>query len=192
MRTGIWNRGAYAGYRDHAELQIQWFIDQALAVRAAHAGDPAYGRDRSRWGEWVADVEQPAAIYRGRYETQLPEAQALLAGFAVHAASVPAPGAGEAALRVAQRYLGTPYDWGGSSPRTGFDCSGLVQFAFAQVGIHLPRVAADQFHAGIVVARSDLAPATPCSSPTPAAPSITSVSTSATDASSMPPRPART
>jgi hypothetical protein len=116
------------------ELQIQWFIDQALAVRAAHAGDPAYRRDPSRWGEWVADVDQPAAIHRGRYETRLPEAQALLAGFAVHAAPLPPPGpeAGEAAARVAQRYLGTPYDWGGSSPRTGLDCSRLLQFAFAQ------------------------------------------------------------
>jgi cell wall-associated NlpC family hydrolase len=158
MRTGIWNRGAYAGYAHDAALQIQWFIDQALAVRAAHAGDPAFGHDPSRWGEWVADIEQPAAAYRGRYQTQLPEAQALLTGFSPHAAPAPAPSSGAGALRVAERYLGTPYDWGGSSPRTGFDCSGLVQFAFAQVGIQLPRVAAEQFHTGIAVARADLAP----------------------------------
>lgn len=156
MRTGIWDRGAYAGYPAHAGLQIQWFIDQALAVRAAHAGDPAFGRDPSSWGAWVADIEQPAAIYRGRYQAQLHAAQALLAGVQPHAAPAPGPTLGAGAVRVAERYLGTPYDWGGSSPRAGFDCSGLVQFAFAQVGIHLPRVAADQFHAGIAVTRGDL------------------------------------
>jgi cell wall-associated NlpC family hydrolase len=158
MRIGIWNRGAYAGYEFHPALQLKWFIDQALAVRASHSGDPSFGRDPSRWGEWVAEVEQPAAIYRGRYQDQLTEAQAMLAGFALPAGPGPPSGAGEAALRVAERYLGSAYDWGGASPRTGFDCSGLVQFAFAQVGVHLPRVAAEQFHAGIVVARADLAP----------------------------------
>jgi cell wall-associated NlpC family hydrolase len=158
MRTGIWDRGAYSGYPNHPGLQLRWFIDQALAVRAGRAGAAGFGQDPSGWGEWVADVEQPAAAYRGRYQTQLPAAQALLAGVDFHAAPAPAPIPGPAALRVAERYLGTPYDWGGSSPRTGFDCSGLVQFAFAQVGVHLPRVAADQFHAGIPVARGDLEP----------------------------------
>jgi peptidoglycan DL-endopeptidase CwlO len=45
------------------------------------------------------------------------------------------------AIDVAKRYLGTPYVWGGASPATGFDCSGLVQFSFSQAGISLPRVA---------------------------------------------------
>jgi hypothetical protein len=40
--------------------------------------------------------------------------------------------------------LGRPYVWGGESPTTGFDCSGLMQWAFAQHGINLPRTAEDQ------------------------------------------------
>ena len=44
-----------------------------------------------------------------------------------------------------------PYQWGGTSPRTGFDCSGLMQWAFKQQGIDIPRVAADQFHVGTPV-----------------------------------------
>ncbi len=50
------------------------------------------------------------------------------------------PGAATA-IAVARRYLGTPYQWGGASPATGFDCSGLVQYSFGQAGISLPRVA---------------------------------------------------
>ena len=55
------------------------------------------------------------------------------------------------ALGVAERFLGTPYVWGGSTPRIGFDSSGLVQYSYAQVGVHLPRVAQDQFVLGTPV-----------------------------------------
>lgn len=47
-------------------------------------------------------------------------------------------------IHSAEQYLGTPYHWGGASPRTGFDCSGLVQWSYKQAGISIPRVAADQ------------------------------------------------
>ena len=48
--------------------------------------------------------------------------------------------------------------WGGASPATGFDDAGLVQYAYAQVGVALPRVADDQFRVGAAVARADLLP----------------------------------
>jgi hypothetical protein len=80
MRVGIWNKGAYAGYPDHPELQIKWFIDQALAVkrRAIANGDASFGKDPSKYGEWVADVEQPLEAYRGRYQLRLDQARKLL------------------------------------------------------------------------------------------------------------------
>jgi hypothetical protein len=60
------------------------------------------------------------------------------------------------ALDVATAYVGTPFVWGGASPATGFDDAGLVQYAYAQAGIALPRVANDQCHAGAPVSRADL------------------------------------
>ena len=61
-------------------------------------------------------------------------------------------GAGAAVLAAGERYLGTPYKWGGTSPTTGFDCSGFVQRAFADIGVSLPRVSIDQSKQGTEVA----------------------------------------
>ncbi|HEY7948402.1 MAG TPA: C40 family peptidase [Acidimicrobiales bacterium] len=52
-----------------------------------------------------------------------------------------------AAVAWALAHLGTPYRWGGEGTG-GFDCSGLVQAAFAAAGVTLPRVAQDQYDAG--------------------------------------------
>jgi cell wall-associated NlpC family hydrolase len=70
------------------------------------------------------------------------------------------PGAskGQQALDVARRYIGTPFVWGGASPQTGFDDAGLVQYAYGQVGVSLPRVANDQFAVGTPVTKADLQP----------------------------------
>jgi hypothetical protein len=80
MRVGIWNQGAYAGYPDKPELQAKWFIDQALAVKrkAIASGDAGFGKDPSKFGEWIADIERPAEQYRGRYQLRLDEARTLL------------------------------------------------------------------------------------------------------------------
>ncbi len=56
-----------------------------------------------------------------------------------------ASGAGALAVSWALSQIGTPYVWGGETPGEGFDCSGLVQAAYAVAGVALPRVAQDQY-----------------------------------------------
>ena len=55
--------------------------------------------------------------------------------------------AGMRAFAAAQTQIGVPYVWGGESPGSGFDCSGLTQWAWAQAGISIPRTAAEQYAA---------------------------------------------
>ena len=65
---------------------------------------------------------------------------------------------GARAARIALRYLGIPYRWGGASPSTGFDCSGFVMYVYAKVGVSLPHRAASQYGYGRPVSRAQLAP----------------------------------
>ncbi|MDI3313770.1 MAG: peptidoglycan hydrolase RipC [Mycobacterium sp.] len=70
-----------------------------------------------------------------------------------------APGASQAAIAVqaALTQIGAPYAWGGAAPG-GFDCSGLVMWAFQQAGIALPHSSQALAHGGQPVALSDLQP----------------------------------
>ncbi|WHU45372.1 NlpC/P60 family protein [Gordonia sp. L191] len=62
-----------------------------------------------------------------------------------------------AAVRAALSQQGVPYVWGGTDP-SGFDCSGLTQWAYRQAGLELPRLAQEQDSAGFAVAQADLMP----------------------------------
>lgn len=70
---------------------------------------------------------------------------------------VPASGRAAAAVAAARAALGKPYVWGANGP-SGFDCSGLMQWAYARAGVHLPRTSQEQRYAGRQVPLSQARP----------------------------------
>lgn len=65
---------------------------------------------------------------------------------------------GAAAINIAKRYLGMPYKWGGNNPKSSFDCSGLMQYVFKQIGVTLPRTSQQQQKVGKAVSLNALQP----------------------------------
>lgn len=63
-----------------------------------------------------------------------------------------------AVVRYARRFLGVHYSWGGTSPATGFDCSGFTRFVYAHFGIALPHYSGAQWDLGRPVSRAGLRP----------------------------------
>ncbi|HEU4537749.1 MAG TPA: hypothetical protein VFS00_26695, partial [Polyangiaceae bacterium] len=80
MRVGIWDNGPYRGFRMNPQLQAKWFIDNALQVKKARLAAGKSVTDPGSYGEWIADVERPAAQYRYKYQLRLTEARKLLGG----------------------------------------------------------------------------------------------------------------
>jgi peptidoglycan DL-endopeptidase CwlO len=68
------------------------------------------------------------------------------------------PTKAERAVKVALGAVGTPYRWGGESPATGFDCSGLVRWAYGRVGIDLPHSSYALYSEGRRVRESQMEP----------------------------------
>jgi hypothetical protein len=107
MRTAIWNQGAYAGFPQNPDLQLQWFVDQAAGVRQARlaAAEPDPAASDAGYGEWIADVERPAAELRDRYQPRLAEARALIGAACLPAAIDTIAPAVSVAIRKRQRAL---------------------------------------------------------------------------------------
>lgn len=117
--------------RSMRSLQLPIVIVAAIAAGCASAGGPAPAPFPTPGGRPVA----PAG------------------GTTSTTSTVP----GETLVNTALGFQGTPYRFGGTNP-TGFDCSGLVRYVFAQHGIAMPRLAAQQFEVGRKVELDDVQP----------------------------------
>jgi cell wall-associated NlpC family hydrolase len=172
MRTSVWDEGPYKGYAGRPELQVQWFLDRAEAVKQQRLAAGLSVDDPHQYGDWIADVERPAEQYRGRYQLRLDEARALLEQAAAKpratatstgndalvlpavdaSDAVAATGLRAAIVETAKSQLGIPYQWGGEAKLgSSTDCSGLLQAVLAKHGVQIPRVTYDQFKAGVPV-----------------------------------------
>jgi len=65
---------------------------------------------------------------------------------------------GSDVVAYAKQFIGVPYRYGGSSPKTGFDCSGFTSYVYKHFGVKLPRSSRDQLKVGKSVSRSELKP----------------------------------
>ncbi len=102
-----------------------------------------------------------AELFKPDTPAALPEAGTFGDGVAIRlpdGTSVTAPNAlAASAVRHALTQLGVPYDWGGTTPGIGLDCSGLTQWAYSEAGLNLPRLAQEQ-DVGAPVPAGDLRP----------------------------------
>lgn len=112
----------------------------------------------------IAQIQSQIALLPGRGATSGVGGAAFSGalakvGVGTTAGTTGAAGSGTAdqVVAAARKMVGLPYVWGGTDPQRGVDCSGLVQSAFATVGIDLPRLSADQARAGTAVPSLDQA-----------------------------------
>ncbi len=72
------------------------------------------------------------------------------------------PGSRTDVVEIGKKYLGVRYQWGGTTPERGFDCSGFVKFVYEQIGVSLPRTSRQQYSylsgKGRLVSKGNLAP----------------------------------
>ena len=69
----------------------------------------------------------------------------------------PTSGKGASVVAYAKQFIGTKYTYGGTSPSTGFDCSGFTSYVYRNFGVNLPRTSGGQSGVGTAVSKSNLA-----------------------------------
>lgn len=127
-------------YGDHAEaigfsggwFKIQWYDGEVAYVHGDYLTDEVISAE-----EAVSNIQHEEVQYVAT-DWQTVETPANLAG-------------GNAIVNTAMQYVGSAYVYGGTSPSSGFDCSGFAQYVYGLQGVSLSRTTYDQVHQGIDV-----------------------------------------
>jgi cell wall-associated NlpC family hydrolase len=135
---------------------MQAATDAAAAAQQRAAKDQKTAQDATNTANaLVAQIQQEqsqlAPLIRKAHDAEAALDPALLRGSISPGQFIVPPGAAGVAIQAAETMIGTPYHYGGTSPSTGFDCSGLMLWSWAHAGVNLPRTAAEQQQIGMLV-----------------------------------------
>lgn len=166
LNTSIADLSTAVGQLDIERQTLR--TEDAQAAQAVAAAKTAYDQAQTLETQEEGELSQ----VKGQIATLIAQQQAA-ADAAAQAAAIatitssysasppPPPAGGDAgtvAVRAAETQLGVPYVWGGESPGQGFDCSGLVAWAWRQAGVTLPHYSGAQMADSTPVPISDLEP----------------------------------
>ena len=140
--------------RASAKASVESQLSQRRSLLGSIRGEIAHlqAQERQRQAQLQAQAEQRLSA-----QSFTSSGQALAQTVGTEPSFSAPPSRYGGVVGIAMRYLGTPYVWGGASPR-GFDCSGFTMYVYAQVGVSLPHNAAMQYGMGVPVSRGDLQP----------------------------------
>jgi cell wall-associated NlpC family hydrolase len=128
-------RGTRAGTISNSVQNNPWLRNTGTPISGGFIG-------------WLANLFGGGTTSRvGGGATSAPQASSSQTGSGRQAIGGSISGAAFKAVTAAESQLGVPYVWGGEQPGVGFDCSGLIQWAYKQAGINLPRTSQQQWAA---------------------------------------------
>jgi hypothetical protein len=146
---------------------LQLALGRLLSIngeaRSRHLAAPAYPAD----SQFVRGIEyrvgialhfgggrQRSSVYSKRRSADTPPTASRPSrrgGIYWPTSTTSASGAARRVVPAAERFIGVPYRYGGSSPESGFDCSGFVQYVYGQQGVDLPRTSRQMAGVGVPV-----------------------------------------
>ena len=124
--------------------QIQGVLQQLADIQSGRAASSSSAASTSATGAASGATDFASALAAAQGSTGI---SGIGTSSAVTATN-PNGATGNDVVADAKKYLGVPYVWGGTDPSTGFDCSGLVQHVFKDLGVSVPRLVRDQMNAG--------------------------------------------
>lgn len=139
------------------DANIQSLVAQKQAAQAAAQAAAAQATFNQKVQQAKAAQAQPTTTHSGGQSNGGGSGGGTTVPTTPSAPPPPLASGAGGAVQAAEREIGVPYVWGGSSP-SGFDCSGLVMWAYAQVGIGLPHFSGGQFAATTHISMADIQP----------------------------------